>query len=106
MVTMDSKHRNKIPLWLFFVPHEGPLDECLALGGRPSLKQEVKLQGSLSHRTLSVAYLSKTNKARRKDTRSFAVETTGKGTFFFLDLLYVLALLCPPPPCNCKAALY
>lgn len=84
MVTMASKQRSKMPRWLPFVPQEGSLDECLALGGRPSCKQEGKLQGSLSH-TLSAACLDKTNNERRKDTRSLAVETTGKRTCFFFS---------------------
>lgn len=86
---MASKQRKKDA----YVAHEDPLDECLALGGRPSCKQEVKLQDSLSP-TLSVTSLNKTNEARRKDTRLFAVETTtGKGTFFFLTFA-----LHPNPP--------
>lgn len=77
---MDGKLKRDA-MGFFFVPHEGPLDECLALGGRPSCKQEVELQGGLNH-LISVAHQNKTNKARREDTRSFAVETTGKGMVF------------------------
>lgn len=74
------------------------LMNALALGGRPSCKQESKLQGSLSH-TLSAACLDKANKTRQKDTRSLAVETIGKGTFFPLRFdLHPNPPLSPQPP--------